>query len=190
MRLGSAALPLLWSAVGGSYGPAVMQSSQEFIQLLADGESESSQAAWKAFLYNTEQVRILGDGIGAAAASAPVGGGLRWRGAGWTTSSASKKVYELTQVPLVTADFVMYRNTWLYCLALVWNVEVQELTLSDPAAEAAFRLASVCSSGGDDWSMGEEDEEGEEEHYQVTLECDEPKTKFGVGLHVEGCPLW
>ena len=155
-----------------------MQSSQEFIQLLADGESEASQAAWKAFLYNTEQVRLLGDGIGTTAALAIIGGGVKWQGAGWTTSSASKKVYELTQVPLVTADFVMYRNTWLYCLALVWNFEVQELTLSDPAAEAAFRLASVCSSGGGDWSMEEEDEEGEEEHNQVTLEWDEPETKF------------
>ena len=96
----------------------------------------------------------------------------------WTTSSASKKVYELPQVPLVTADFFMYRNTWLYCFALVSNFEVQDLTLSDPVAEAAFRLASVGSSGGGDWSMEEEDEEGEEEHNQVTLEWDEPETKF------------
>ena len=76
-----------------------MQSSQEFIQLLADGESEASQAAWKEFLYNTEQGRLLGDGIGTPAALAIIGGGVKWQGAGWTTSSASKKVYELTQVP-------------------------------------------------------------------------------------------
>jgi len=127
-----------------------MQSSQELIQILADGESEASQAAWKLFLYNAEQVRFLGENIGTSAALAIINGGVKWQGSGWTTSSASKKIYELTQVPLVTADFVMYRNTWLYCLSLVWNVEVQELTLSDPAAEAAFRLASVCSTTGGD----------------------------------------
>ena len=138
MRLGSAALSLLLSAVGGSYGPTVMQSSQECIQLLADGESEASQAAWKAFLYNTEQVRLLGDGIGTTAALAIIGGGVKGQGAGWTTSSASKKVYALTQVPLVTADFVMYRNTWLYCLALVWNFEVQELTISFSVGKRMF----------------------------------------------------
>ena len=65
-----------------------------------------------------------------------------------------------------------------YCTALVWNVEVQELTLSDPAAEAAFRFARVCSSGGGGWSMTEEDEGGEEEKNQVMLEWDEPETKF------------
>ena len=178
MRLGSADLSLLLSAVGGSYGPEVMQSSQEFIQILSDGGSEASQAAWKMFLYNTEQVPLLGNGIGTTAALAIIGGGFKWNRASWTTSGASKKNYELTQVPLVTADFVMYRNTWLYCLPLVWNVEVQELTLSDPAADAAFRLASVCSSGVGDWLMEEEDEEGEEEHKEVTLECDEPGTKF------------
>ena len=106
-----------------------------------------------------------------------IGGVVKWQGVGCTTSSAPKKVYELTQVPVVTADCVVYRNTWLYCLALAWNVEVPELTPSDPAAEAACRLASVCSSGGGEWSMEEEDEEGEEEHNQVTLEWDEPETK-------------
>ena len=112
MRLGSTALSIFLSAVRGSYGPVVMQNSQEFIQLLADGESEVSQAAWKAFFCNTEQVRPLGDGIGTTAALAIIGGGVMWQGEGWSESSASKKVYELTQVSLVTADFVMYRNTW------------------------------------------------------------------------------
>ena len=40
--------------------------------------------------------------------------------------------------------------------ATLWNVEVTELTLSDASAEAAFRLASVCSESGK-WM--EEDEE-------------------------------
>ena len=84
-----------------------MGSSQEFIELLADGESEASPAAWKSSLYNTEQVRLLGDGIWTTAALAIIGGGVKSQGAGWTTSSASKKVYELTQVPLVTADVVV-----------------------------------------------------------------------------------
>ena len=54
--------------------PAVMQSSQEFLQIFEDGESEASQAAWKTFLDNTEQVRLLDDEIGTTAALAIIGG--------------------------------------------------------------------------------------------------------------------
>ena len=80
----------------------------------------------------------------------------------------------MTQVPLVTADFKQYVNAWLYGLALLWNVEITELTLSDPAVEAAFRLASVC--GQAEWSMDED--EGEElDHEPVVLDWDEAETK-------------
>ena len=152
-----------------------MQSPQEFIHLLSDGVSEASQQAWKSFLYNVEQVRLLGDAVSQEAALALIGGGAKWSGSGWTTSSASKRLHELTQVPLVTADFKQYVNAWLYCLALLWNVEVAELTLSDPAAEAAFRLASVC--GQADWSMDEDEGEEVEERDLVVLDWDEAETK-------------
>ena len=153
-----------------------MQSTQEFIQLLSDGVSEASKIAWKDFLYNVDHVRLLGDAISTDSALALIGGGAKWSGSGWTTSSASKRLHELTQVPLVTADFKQYINAWLYCLALVWNVEVAELTLSDPAAEAAFRLASVCSQSGD-WSMDEDEAEGDEEQEVVVLDWDEQLAK-------------
>ena len=52
-----------------------MQSPQEFIHLLSDGVSEASQQAWKSFLHNVEQVRLLGDAVSQEAALALIGGG-------------------------------------------------------------------------------------------------------------------
>ena len=118
---------------------------------------------------------LLGDAVSQEAALALIGGGAKWSGSGWTTNSASKRLHELTQVPLVTADFKQYVNAWLYCLALLWNVEAAELTLSDPAAEAALRLASVC--GQADCSMDEDEGEEVEERDLVVLDWDEAETK-------------
>ena len=41
---------------------------------------------------------------------------------------------------MVTNDFAQYKDAFLYSLALLWNVEVAELNLSDKGAEAAFQL--------------------------------------------------
>ena len=40
----------------------------------------------------------------------------------------------------MTNDFAQYKDAFLYSLALLWNVEVAELNLSDKGAEAAFQL--------------------------------------------------
>ena len=98
-----------------------------------------------------------------------IAGGSRWTGSGWSTSRASQRLHSLTQVPLVTAEFNQYRKAWLYCLSMLCHVEVKELTLSAAAAEAAFRLASVCSKAGE-WM--EEDEEDVQPEVELPMALD------------------
>ena len=58
----------------------------------------------------------------------------------------------------MTAEFNQYRKAWLYCLPMLSNVEVTDLTLSDALVEAAFRLASVCSEAGE-WMEEDDDDQ-------------------------------
>ena len=67
---------------------------------------------------------MLNDIIDSEKASAILATGVKWQGGGWNTSRASKTLYDLTGVPLVTADFTQYRNSYLYALAMFWSVEV------------------------------------------------------------------
>ena len=54
-------------------------------------------------------------------------------------------LYDLVGVPVVAAEVSSYRNSWLFALAMVHNVEVGGLDLSDTASEVAFALASLIS---------------------------------------------
>ena len=105
-----------------------MQRKEEFIKLLSDGLSEESTRLWHSFFYNIDQVRLLRD-VSTEDALKDIDGGSRWTGSGWKTSRASQRLHSLTQDLLVTAEFNQYRNAWLYCLSMLWNVEVTELTL-------------------------------------------------------------
>ena len=56
---------------------------------------------------------------------------------------ASRRLFELTGVPLVRADFSQYRTSFLFALSLFWEVDVPKMDLSDRASETAFSLASM-----------------------------------------------
>ena len=53
----------------------------------------------------------------------------------------------VTGVPLVSADFAQYKNSFLFALSLFWEVDVPKMDLSDRASEAAFGLAAVFAQG-------------------------------------------
>ena len=80
----------------------------------------------------------------------------------------------MTAVPLVSADFRQYLNSFLYSLALLWEVDTPLIELSNRASEAAFGLATVFSE--DQPPEGEFPEEGSEgeEHAGMVMEWDEP----------------
>jgi len=72
----------------------------------------------------------------------------------------------------VSSDIAEYRSCWLYCLAMIWGVEILELQLGDRAAEASFALAGVISGeSGDVAHQGMEEDEGEEP--EVLLDWEE-----------------
>ena len=64
----------------------------------------------------------------------------------WTTTTAASALYNITAVPLVTEDFVQYKSAFLYALAMVWEVELGNLSLTDRASEAAFNLVQAHQS--------------------------------------------
>ena len=158
--------------------------SKKIIKLSSDGLSEESTRSWQSFWYNIYRVLLLGD-VSTEDPLKVISGGLRWTGSGWTMSRASQGLHSLTQVPLATAEYDQYRNAWLYCLSMLWNVEVTELSLSDAAAEAAFRLASVCSESGDSMEEDDEDDHPEGES-PMALDWDDP----GAPCSAEPAYIW
>ena len=53
--------------------------------------------------------------------------GLQWAGGGWTTKSASRRLYELTGVALVSQQFDDYLEG--FSLALATDVEIPSVHL-------------------------------------------------------------
>ena len=146
----------------------------DLMKLLTSEGGENFEETWATFFSNTEKVRALKDIIDQDAAAAILTAGATWRGSGWNTARASKALFDLTVVPLVSADFRQYLNSFLYSLALLWEVDTPLIELSDRASEAAFGLATVFSK--DQPPKGEFPEEGSEgeEHADMVMEWDEP----------------
>ena len=131
------------------------------------GEGDVFNKAWEAFLFNVDRLT--------EAKSLPhdkllqvLTAGLRYDGSGWNTSKASQALWDITGVALVRSNFQFYRDIWLFVLAMVGNIEVPNLDLSQEQAEAAFAVRAVLEEDsqplrsraqpdpGDD-SEGEED---------------------------------
>ena len=108
---------------------------ETLVQRLQSGDAEM----YTSFLFNIDMARSLMS-IDTATASNVIQAGCGWNGGGWNTSTASKKLWEQIKLPLVHADFTEYRNTWLFALALAFQIEVPQVALADRAADVAFRL--------------------------------------------------
>ena len=106
-------------------------AAQEFLQALLSVENGVGLAAWKTFLFNPAKVLEIDALIDKTKASQVLTQGLQWSGGGWNTTSAAKALRELTGVPLVTSNFGLYRDSWLYGLALYWDVAAAVADLQD-----------------------------------------------------------
>ena len=109
------------------------------------GEGDVFNKAWEAFLFNVDRLT--------EAKSLPhdkllqvLTAGLRYDGSGWNTSKASQALWDITGVALVRSNFQFYRDIWLFVLAMVGNIEVPNLDLSQEQAEAAFALRAQSAS--------------------------------------------
>jgi hypothetical protein len=100
------------------------------------------QEAWSTFLFNIEQARRFAY-LSADETQALLACGSKWTGAGWTTSRASKTLYNLTQIPLVASAVAAYRDAWLFAFSIAYNVDITGLDLNDRFSEAAFSLAAI-----------------------------------------------
>ncbi len=52
-----------------------------------------------------------------------------WDGMGWNTSKASKKLWDVAGIGLVSGDVNKYNDAFVYSMALAWKIEVPQLTL-------------------------------------------------------------
>ena len=105
--------------------------------------------AWKEWLYNVTETKLWGP-VEPGMAAAILQAGARWTGAGWNTSSASKRLWVITKLALVSSEFGEYLQAWLYACALWWTIEIPELQLSPKAVEAGFALLSLLTSESPD----------------------------------------
>ena len=155
---------------------------------------ETFHQAWSTFFLNPELVRQVAVGVEKDKATEVLRAGANWNGSGWNTGRASKQLHDLVGVPLVTSEFLEYQNAFFYALALLWEVEVPQLELSDRAAQAAFALATYFQSGEAPHQFGlppvvsatGKDQPHEEEQEDIVMEWDEPLLSLPQELAV----LW
>ena len=116
---------------------------EEFINNLLQGDDGEGKQAWSEFLFNVPLARSFLEKVPKETTTACLNQGHKWSGSGWTTSRASRVVYELTGVPLVTSRVEHYRNAFLYAIAMAKEVEILELDLPDRASEVAYNLCAI-----------------------------------------------
>ena len=126
------------------------------VNRLLSGDAEM----WSTFLFNVDMARALLATIDTSMANNLLQSGVSWNGSGWNTGSCSKKLWEQIQLPLVQSDFTEYRNTWLFALALSFQIEIPQVALSDRAADVAFRLMEkIVNNQPENEPHGDGDEE-------------------------------
>ncbi len=135
------------------------------------------EEGWSTLFLNVPAVQELKTKLTPEQAQKLVHEGQYWTGSHWNTSTASKKIYDLSGVPIVSADIGTYRDLFLYALCLFLGVEVPSLELQDRVADGAFALAAVLM-GEAPWqtqapTVVDEDGTSDEEE-DVVIDWDEP----------------
>ena len=121
-----------------------VENIQEFVtHLLNKNGPVELEVAWDHHNYDVDEVHE----------AAPsefkniVAAGDHWNGSNWTTGKASKQIYALANVGLVMDSFVHYKKTFLYGLALYWNIDVPQFALPDGCSNGALAIATFEGFG-------------------------------------------
>ena len=131
------------------------------------------QDAWSKFMFNIEKaLDIKKKNVTKDKILEMLQAGSLYLGGGWTTGSASKKLYDLSGVAIVKSQIEPYRDTWLYCLALLLGVDLPTVDLPGDCAEAAFALAHHYDNREDQAHEQVDDTDGESED-ELTFPWDE-----------------
>jgi hypothetical protein len=158
------------------------------VLLNAEEPTEFNQA-WSEFFLQPARFKEIQPLIQGHLGQDLLKNGQAWVRTGWNTGSASKQLFELVGVPLVSNDFNQYKLAWLYALAMVLGVDVPVLELSDRASDAAFALSGVLSGTAAERGAREEPAPapgGPETPEDVQMEWDEPS----LPLPQELLALW
>ena len=110
----------------------------ELIDSLKDPSSQGYEDAWTTFMLNMDLVAQLRE-VPTQVAQEVVQGGATWNAASWSTSRASQALYQITKDLLVTT-IDEYKSVWLFCLSMLWGLDIASLQLGDRAAEAERRI--------------------------------------------------
>ena len=156
-----------------------METSDSFVEDLI-GEGARFDSAWADFLFNTKKLTML-KSASKATLTQILHAGQRYNGFGWSTSTASRVVYELSSVGIVKPSFDVYRNIWLYCLTMMGELDVGALELSTEQAEAAFGIMS---------GLEQEDNNPEEENEEEEDNLQFPWDRAELELPREAAELW
>ena len=98
---------------------------------------------------------------GQDALKAVVEGGLKFSGTGWTSSKASRCLYELTGIGLVEAYFQGYLELWLITLCLSREIDVLSKELSSEQSDATFALVHALDGDYEEAQNEKEASDGE-----------------------------
>jgi hypothetical protein len=141
------------------------------MQALIAIEDPAYHEAWSTFLFNPDVVRAVTEELqgDVEGATAILQAGMAWNGQGWTTGTASRKLWTASGVTLVSSNFSDYINAHLFALCLLWGLEVAQLDLPQKTAEAAFELLApygpvvppeeLAPQGGGEANTMEEDDD-------------------------------
>ena len=157
---------------------------RQFTEALANIEHVEHGDAWKKFFLDVDLVKDVSLALTSdvSAQMAVIAAGGLWQGGGWNSSTASKRLYSLTGVPVVSSDFSVYRGAFLFSLASFWQLDLPEANLPDRSAEAAFALLGLYESTAE--QDGEQPAEDEESDGEDGLPWDEQLAKLPSDLRV------
>ncbi len=69
--------------------------------------------AWTTFFLNVDLLRQLSEAVPHDTKKAVLDAGVMWDGTGWNTSKASKKLWDMVGVGLVSGDVNQYKDAFI-----------------------------------------------------------------------------
>ena len=119
----------------------IVPSDLKFVQDLLSPEGTQ---AWSTFLFDVKRAKKLAT-LDRAVAAQVLEAGLRFDGSGWSTTRERKALHAVTNVPLVSSSVKAYLHCWLYALALMWEIDISQVDLSDSASAGSFALLDAIN---------------------------------------------
>ena len=105
-----------------------MQVEKDLIAKLTS-EGAEFETTWTSFMFNMVQAQKLKKAKTEDILNV-LRAGLRFKGTGWTTGKASKALWQISGCAMVKSAIDPYRDVWLFAIALMADVDLPILELS------------------------------------------------------------